>query len=204
MTETKNIIFDLGGVLLNIDFSKSVDAFEKLGIENFQHMFSQTIADELFKSLETGDLGEADFYAAIKKRTKIGVTNGEIADAWNALILNFRPASLGALEKLSSKYKLYLLSNTNSIHHDCFQKKITEEAGKPSLDNYFTKAWYSHKLGLRKPGAAIYEYVLENGNLLAAETLFIDDTWANIEAAQSLGFKTHHLQPTEKIEVILE
>jgi len=204
MTEIKNIIFDLGGVLLNIDFNKSIEAFEKLGIDNFEHMFSQTIADELFKSLETGNMGEDGFYTAIKKRTKTGVTDGEIADAWNALILNFRTESLEALEKLSAKYKLFLLSNTNSIHHTCFQKILTGETGKPSLDNYFTKAWYSHKLGLRKPGAAVYEYVLKDGNLLAAETLFIDDTWANIETAQSLGFKTHHLKPAEKIEDILE
>jgi glucose-1-phosphatase len=204
MTQTKNIIFDLGGVLLNIDFSKSVEAFGKLGIENFEHMFSQTMADELFKSLETGHVDETAFYESMKKRTRIGVTDAEIADAWNALILDFRPESLAALEKLSSNYKLFLLSNTNSIHHTCFQKILTRVTGKASLDGYFTKAWYSHKLGLRKPGSAIYEYILEEEKLRAWETLFIDDTWANIEAAQKLGFKTHHLLPGEKIENILQ
>ena len=87
MTETKNIIFDLGGVLLDIDFQKSIDAFKKLGIENFEDMFSQFKADALFEKLEIGSITEANFYSAIKSRTKTNISNAEIDGAWNALIL---------------------------------------------------------------------------------------------------------------------
>jgi glucose-1-phosphatase len=200
MAATKNIIFDLGGVLLDIDYQKTIVAFEKLGLKNFEVMFSQFKADELFEKLETGHISEADFYVAVKERTKIELTNEEIDNAWNALILNFRQASLDFLEKLSANYKLFLLSNTNSIHLKYFKKLFTQETGKPLLDAYFNKAWYSNEVGLRKPGAAIFEFVLQEENLKAGETLFIDDTLMNIETAQKLGFKTHHFLPTDKIE----
>jgi len=202
MTATKNIIFDLGGVLLDIDFKKSISAFEKLGVDNFEEMFSQLKADELFEKLETGKLTEEEFYAAIKKRTKTNITDKEIAGAWNALILDFRTESLDFLEWLAPRYHLYLLSNTNEIHLKYFQQVFRKQTGKPLLDVYFIKAWYSHKLGLRKPGAAIFEFVLDQENITAAETLFIDDTLINIETAQNMGFKTHHLKPGERIEFI--
>ena len=202
MTAIKNIIFDLGGVLLDIDYQKSIVAFEKLGLKNFEAMFSQIKADELFEKLETGHVSDADFYAAIKERTEIQLTNEEIDHAWNALILNFRKESLDLLIKLSANYKLYLLSNTNSIHLKYFKKLFTKKTGKPLLDNYFGKAWYSNEIGLRKPGKQIFEFILNQENINAGETLFIDDTLINIETAQKLGFKTHHLLPTERIEFL--
>ena len=202
MATTKNIIFDLGGVLLDIDYQKTIDAFKNLGILNFEEMFSQFKADELFEKLETGEVTEVDFYSAIKKRTGVPLKNEEIDHAWNALILNFRTQSLEVLEKLSATYKLYLLSNTNSIHLKYFKKLFTKETGKTLLDAYFVKAWYSNEVGLRKPGREIFEFVLQDENLQAAETLFIDDTFINIETAQKLGFKTHHLLPIEKIEML--
>lgn len=202
MAQTKNIIFDLGGVLLDLDFQKTIDAFEKLGLNDFGNMFSQFKADELFIKLETGHFNEPDFYEAIKKRTAKKISETEIDHAWNALILQFRIESLALLEKLATDHNLYLLSNTNSIHLKYFKQIFTKQTGKHSLDSYFSKAWYSNEVGLRKPGATIFEFVLKDGNLEAAETLFIDDTLANIEAAQKLGFKTHHLLPTERIELL--
>ena len=202
MTDTKNIIFDLGGVLLDIDFQKTIDAFKKLGIENFEEMFSQINADELFEKLETGSITEANFYSAIKSRTKTNISNAEIDGAWNALILKFRTESLQYLETLSKSYKLFLLSNTNSIHLQYFKQLFTAQTGKPLLDEYFIKAWYSNEVGLRKPGSEIFEFVLQEEKLIAGETLFIDDTLSNIETAQKMGFKTHHLLPTQKIELI--
>ena len=103
MATTKNIIFDLGGVLLDIDFQKSIDAFKGLGIENFEEMFSQFKADDLFEKLETGKIAEADFYEAIKQRTKLTISDADIDLAWNALILHFRTESLEVLEKLAGQ-----------------------------------------------------------------------------------------------------
>jgi putative hydrolase of the HAD superfamily len=202
MAATKNIIFDLGGVLLDIDYQKTIDAFEKLGVQHFEAMFSQFKADALFEKLETGHVSEADFYAAIKERTALQLTNEEIDNAWNALMLNFRTKSLEVLEKLAPDYSLYLLSNTNSIHLKYFKKIFTKATGKPLLDVYFAKTWYSNEVGLRKPGSEIFQFVLQEENLKAGETLFIDDTLINIETAENLGFKTHHFLPTERIELL--
>ena len=202
MAATKNIIFDLGGVLLDINYQNSIDAFKNVGIQNFEDMFSQFKADALFEKLETGELSEPDFYTAIKQRTLLTITNDQIDNAWNALILRFRTESLAELEKLAGRYKLYLLSNTNNIHLKYFKSLFTRETGKPLLDAYFTKAWYSSEVGLRKPGEQIFQFALQEENLVAAETLFIDDTLANIETAQKLGFKTHLLLPTERIEML--
>ncbi len=188
--------------MLDLDFKRTIDAFEKLGLQNFENMFSQFKADELFEKLETGRLTEADFYVAVKNRTTKEITEAAIDDAWNALILHFREESLALLEELAADYKLYLLSNTNSIHLKYFKKLFTDQTGKPLLDEYFNKAWYSNEVGLRKPGAEIFEFALKDENLLATETLFIDDTLINIETAQKLGFKTHHLLSTERIEML--
>lgn len=202
MHETKNIIFDLGGVLLDLDFQRSVDAFKKLGVENFDAMFSQFKADQLFEKLETGMISENEFYKKIRERTVQVITNADIDSAWNALILHFRIQSLAFLEKLEARYRIYLLSNTNSIHLRHFQKLFGRETGKPLLDVYFRKAWYSHEIRLRKPGARVFEYVLQQEKLRAAETFFIDDTVGNIETARRLGFKTHLLLPQERIEML--
>jgi putative hydrolase of the HAD superfamily len=202
MTQTKNIIFDLGGVLLDLDFQKTMNAFEKLGLDDFGNMFSQFNADELFIKLETGHVSESDFYEAIKKRTVKKITEKEINDAFNAMILDFRIESLALLEKLAANYKLFLLSNTNNIHLTFFKKLFTQQTAKPLLDDYFSKAWYSNEVGMRKPSAEIFEFVLKEEKLEPAETLFIDDTLINIETAQKLGIKTHHLLPSEKIEFL--
>jgi glucose-1-phosphatase len=200
MGAIKNIIFDLGGVLLDIDYQKTIDAFAQLGIPHFETMFSQFKADALFEKLETGQIAEEAFYMAIQQRTSAHLTHSEIEAAWNALILDFRTESLQVLDRLSKTHQLFLLSNTNHIHQRYFKELFRRQTGKPSLDAYFVKAWYSNEVGLRKPNADIYEYALQDGHLQPGKTVFIDDTLLNVEAARKLGIQSHHLLPGEKIE----
>lgn len=200
MSNIKNIIFDLGGVLLNIDYNKTIFAFTELGIGNFDKMFTQFHADELFIKMETGKISDEDFRETLKKATGGKVSDDQLDAAWNAMILTFRTESLTALEELSKKYSLFLLSNTNSIHLKYFQQVFIRDTGKPLLDGYFSKCWYSHLVGLRKPNDEIYEFALRDGDIAAGETIFIDDTIGNIEAAKQLGIKTHLLLPHERIE----
>ncbi len=200
MAAIKNIIFDLGGVLLNIGYNNTSIAFKNLGIENFDEMFSQFKSNDLFEKLETGNISEDDFYKEIKKASPVALTDREINTAWDAMLLDFRIDSLNFLETLKDKYNIYLLSNTNAIHHRAFAITYQLETGKVSLDDYFIKAYYSHIVGLRKPNADIYEFVLADGNMKREETLFIDDSINNIETAIKLGLKTHHLLAEERIE----
>jgi putative hydrolase of the HAD superfamily len=200
MTAIKNIIFDLGGVLLDIDTGRTNEAFAKLGVTDFKNNYSLQKADNLFDDLETGKLSEAGFYGGIRKISGLPLSDNDIRDAWNALILNFREESLQRLEQLKDRYSLYLLSNTNSIHYTAFQQNFKVQTGRPDFNDYFTKAWYSHLVGLRKPEKEIYSLALQEAGIIAEETLFIDDLLKNIEAASALSINTHHLQPGEKIE----
>lgn len=203
MPDIKNIIFDLGGVLLNIDYNKTISAFKELGIENFEDMFTQFKVNELFAQFEKGRISDEEFYMAIKGVIPHPVSNDEIDKAWNAMILSFRTETLVVLEELSLSHSLYLLSNTNSIHLRYFREVFIRDTGRPLLDSYFSKCWYSHLIGLRKPDADVYKFVLEDGNLPAGQTLFVDDTVDNIETAAGLGIKTHLLLPRERIENLL-
>ncbi len=200
MTTIKNIIFDLGGVLLDIEPAKTNAAFEQLGIADFKNNYSLHQADSLFDDLETGRADEATFYNGIRNIGSNTLTNGDIEAAWNALLLDFRMGSLSWINSNKTKYNFFLLSNTNAIHQKAFYRHFTLQTGLPDFNACFTKAYYSHQIGLRKPDAAIYNFVLANAGIAAAETIFIDDLLKNIEAATAAGLQTHHLQPHERIE----
>jgi glucose-1-phosphatase len=202
MPEIKNIIFDLGGVLIDVDYKKTINSFIELGIKNFEEMYSQVNANQLFESLETGKISESDFFEAIKKESITPLSNTQIETAWNAMLLDFHAESLSFLENISAKYKIFLLSNTNSIHQRCFNQVFTRDTGKHCLDNYFIKAYYSHLIHMRKPHLEIYNYVLKDAGIMAADTLFIDDSINNIEGAKKLGIQTHWLLPHERIETL--
>lgn len=199
MQQTKAIIFDLGGVLLDIDFKLSEKAFTELGVINFSDFFNQFHSNDLFRRLETG-MEDDLFYDDLRTATGLSLTNVQIKDAWNALLLDFRSESVAVLPQLKDKYELYLLSNTNEIHLQEFQRRY--EAWRPGqvFDDLFDAAYYSHRIGHRKPNASAFEYVLQKHGLIAAETIFIDDSINNIEAAQQLGLQTVHLKAGMKVE----
>lgn len=200
MEYIKNIVFDLGGVLLNIDTALTDLAFEKLGIRDFKNNYSLTKADRLFDDLEKGKVPETDFYDAIRQMSKLALEDDAIRHAWNALLLDFREESIQQLEKLAGKYRVYLLSNTNSIHHTAFHQRFISQFGGREFDSYFTKAYYSHQVGMRKPDSEIFHFLLSDAGIQPGETLFIDDLLKNITAAANEGIRTHHLNPGERIE----
>src|SRR5215212_9785464 len=116
MQNIKAIIFDFGGVILNIDFAKMNKAFTNLGIKDFDEMYSQQNADHLFRHLEEGKLNEQEFYDAFRRSAQLDLSNRQIKNAWNALLTGYREPALQTLKKIKHKYRLFLLSNTNSIH----------------------------------------------------------------------------------------
>lgn len=198
----KNIIFDLGGVLFNIDYHRPVQAFAALGYEGFEAMYSQAAANPLFEKLETGHISNQDFFEAMKQLAPQPVSTEQIQEAWNSILLGFRLPSMQYLLQLQQHYQLYLLSNTNAIHLIQIQDFCQKQTGLNSLDDFFTKAWYSNRVGLRKPNEDIYQFVLQDGGLLAQETLFIDDSAQNTVAAERLGIHSHLLKPNERIEAL--
>ncbi len=202
MSAIKNILFDLGDVLIDIDFQKVKVAFENLGITEFDKQFSQMTASRLFEDLETGKISDADFYASIQQQSKTSLSETDIKNAWNAILQDFRAESMQKLTDLKQTHRLFLLSNTNAIHLTEVNNILQRQLGISNLDVFFEKAYYSHVVGLRKPHREVFDYVLKDAGILAAETIFIDDTPPNIETAHQLGFSTHLLLKGERIETI--
>lgn len=190
---TKNIIFDLGGIFMNLDFSLTEQAFIDLGITQFPTMFTQHHSNNLFEQLETGQMSELEFYDAFRRETGSDLTNEQIKTAWNALLLDFPPERLDWLGRIGEEYRIYLFSNTNRIHYDAFVEILARENNCTDFDSYFIKAYYSHELGLRKPYTASFQKILEEQGLHPAETLFIDDTAKNLIGASEAGMQTIHL-----------
>ncbi len=197
------IIFDLGGVLLNLDFNKSFKAFEELGVPDFPAYFHQSHSNPLFANLEMGLIEPEAFYEAFQVATGIPATNLEIRSAWNAMLLDFREDSVAYLRSLKGNYRLFLLSNTNQIHLEAFRGTYHRTYGAHDFDVIFEKAWYSHELGMRKPGVAIYKEVIKIHGLNPAETLFVDDTAPNIEGAKEAGLQTLLLEKGMLIEQVM-
>ena len=193
MNEIKNIIFDFGGVFLNIDLNKTAEAFAAVGVNNFSSMYSLAEASILFEKLETGIISPEKFYDALRKETQTNLSDDEIKNAWNALLLNYPLERLEWLDAIKQKYNIYLFSNTNQIHQDEFTEIFFRQTGKRNFDDYFIKAWYSHKIKMRKPYPASFISLMQSENLNPAETLFADDTLKNIEGAVMAGLQVFHL-----------
>lgn len=193
MQPIKNIIFDLGGIFLDINYQLTKEAFINLGIKNFDDLFTQHHANDLFEDLEKGKISETTFYDLFRKEAGINLTNKEIKTAWNALLGGFPPERLDWLKKIKNKYSIYLFSNTNQIHYDAFMKIYEQETGESDFNKHFIKAYYSHTMGLRKPYPESFLHIINEQNLAPAETLFIDDTLKNIEGASAVGLQTIHL-----------
>lgn len=200
MQKIDAVIFDLGGVILDIDYNLTHNAFEKLGVGNFDTMYSQAEADRLFRDLETGHIKEANFYIEFNKCTGLSLSTSEIRDAWNAMLLTFRENSLVFLDEISSKYRLFLLSNTNEIHYNMFKTIYYGKRRDKAFENFFEKAYYSFDMGMRKPDNEIYKQVLMENNLNPQRTVFIDDSVQNVEAAAKVGIQTMLLKQGNYIE----
>jgi putative hydrolase of the HAD superfamily len=175
-------------------------AFEKLGVKNFDNFYTKESANPIFESLETGHISNEDFYAALQSHCRQGSTFKEIQHAWNEILLDFRRESVTHLVYLKQKYNLYLLSNTNAIHHAEFSEAYKLENNGRKFDDNFIKAYYSHQIQKRKPYPETYLHVLNDAGVIAKETLFIDDSLANIEGAAQAGLQTKMLLPSERIE----
>lgn len=190
----KNIIFDLGGVILNIDFALTVKAFEQLGLPDFAKYLSQLDIAPFLKKYETGEISHAEFIKGLQALSPKPLAEKEIVTAWNALLLDFPEERVAYLKELKDQYRIFLLSNTNALHHDEFQQRFHQLTGG-YLEDIFEKTYYSHTARMRKPHVDIYQLVIDENGLIPSETLFIDDTASNLDGAEEAGLRTLHLKP---------
>ncbi len=201
LTGIKNIIFDFGRVLLNIDPLQTQKGLMQLGYRP-DDASKGAKDDQVVIKLETGEISSEEFIDAVIKVVNEGATGEKIIEIWNAMLLDFPVAHVETLKKLREDYNLYLLSNSNQIHYDSYIKTF-REAHSFDLADLFDKMWFSFQVGMIKPDPAIFRYVLDDGGLKPGETLFIDDTLVHVEAARSAGMKAFHLSGDNDISNLL-
>ena len=193
----KNIIFDYGGVILDLDMPRCVNEFAKLGVKNMGHMYSMASQDELFVRLEKGLIEEDIFYESIRELLPNNPGNIEIEYAWNAMLGKMPKERIDLIDRLNkgSEYRTFLLSNTNGIHYRKYVRDLKKEFGFNDFSELFEKDYFSHKINMKKPDCEIFEFVLNDSGLKAEETLFIDDSPVNIKGAEALGIRSFLLPP---------
>jgi HAD superfamily hydrolase (TIGR01509 family) len=194
MKDVKNIIFDLGGVIMDIDVKRTLHAFSELGLKNIHEYFGHGFAASFFSDHEAGRISDEDFLKEIKNLLPGELSDKDVTDAWNALLLYFPPERIALLKALRKKFRLFLFSNTNAIHHQKFSE-IYRETFPGELEDLFEKAYFSHVLGHRKPETGGFELIIEENGLNPKETLFVDDAIMNVEGAIKSGLKGLYLPP---------
>jgi glucose-1-phosphatase len=190
----KNLIFDLGGVILDLSVDHTLTAFAELSRMPKQKVHGLYFSASGFLSYEKGSIDDTTFRNFVRETYAISAPDDAIDACWNAMLRGIPQVKLDLLMRLQNEFQVYLLSNTNAIHvHHINEVMLANGKEKRSLDTYFHKAYYSHRMGKRKPDADIFEQVLEENNLMPEQTLFLDDYDINIEGAKSLGIKTLHV-----------
>jgi putative hydrolase of the HAD superfamily len=197
-----NIIFDLGGVILDIDYNTSIEAFRKFGFkENFTDG-KLTYSDEIFYKFQTGKVTPDEFRGKIRAiLNNPGLKDNEIDDAWCAMIKKIPPQRLEILKRLREGHKIFLFSNTNKIHIDRLEAMFRAKHGT-SFASLFNNVFYSHEIHLAKPDVESFLKVIELSKITPAETLFIDDIKENAEGASKAGLVAHWLKKGEDISNI--
>lgn len=190
----KNIVFDWGGVLINIDYQATVNAFKALGVDNFDQHFAQAQQRELFDQLETGAISPDAFRKGIREEFGDFITDQQMDAAWGAMLLDIPSHRIETLKALRKKYRIFLLSNTNQIHEDQLMEGLNAALGFEFF-SLFEKVYLSHRVGMRKPHTAIFDLVVKENGLIKEETLFIDDSEQHVNGAVKAGLHAFHLQP---------
>jgi len=199
--DIKNIVFDLGGVILDVDYQRTIEAFKALGCENFDAHYTQAQQSGVFDDFEVGKIAPETFIESLRNLMPKDPREEQVAAAWNAMLLAWNLEKIDFIRSLKSRYNLYLFSNTNIIHKTHFEKTLREQIGIQPLDDLFIKAYYSHEFGKRKPEPESFQALLNENQLRAEETLFIDDTIQHVEGARKIGIQAIHLVSKSILEL---
>ena len=189
-----NIIFDLGGVILNIDYNLTIGAFKSLGLIDFEAKYSQLQQSDLFNQFERGEISDMEFRNGIRAQFEKELTDKEIDCAWNAMLLNLPEERIKLIKALSETKQIVLLSNTNRIHVESFESALSDEGQLCDFNSLFLKKYYSFEMGMRKPEKRIFNRVVEEMNFDPSQTLFIDDSPQHVEGAKAIGLKAMLLE----------
>ena len=194
----RNLMFDLGGVIIDLDRQSCVDTLVALGDSHADELLGLSMQKGEFMKLEEGKSSEADFYNEMRRRIGRPVSDNEITDAINELLIGIPVERLRLLRELKQHFKVMLLSNTNSIMFDTKIADCFAQEGL-SVSHYFDDIFLSYRLKACKPHAEIFEKVIAQAQIIPEETLFFDDSQQNLDTAAALGFKTYLVTPDRDI-----
>ncbi len=187
--DIQNIIFDLGGVLLNIDYNRTISSFKELGMTDFDNFFTQAAQSQIFDRLDKGSISPENFRKELREITGLNPTNHQIDEAWNAMLLDMPPERVTLLQHVRQNYRTFLLSNTNAIHYPVYMEYMLQTFGVTDLEHMFKKQYLSYQMGMRKPEKQIYDTVVSENDLDPQKTLFIDDSSQHVTGAREAGLK---------------
>ena len=200
----RNIIFDFGGVLFEIDYDLPAIAFEKLGFGDFKSFYTQAAQNPMFDLLETGKI-ENDKFLDFLNEFVPEASREQVLHAWNVILLRIMPNEVECVQKIrQSGIRTFLLSNTNAIHVAEFEQMIANTMDFELFKSAFEKIYYSNAIGIKKPHPETFLQVCEWNGLHPAETLFIDDSAQHVEGALQAGLHAYHLKPGERISELLK
>lgn len=188
----RNILFDLGGVILDINIQATLKRFYELGFPPELLQYPESMQTDVFFNYQTGKLDTLEFRNEIRKASGVNMSDEVFDEAWNAMLVGIPRERTRLIKTLSKRYRLYMLSNTSEMHARVFERMYLEAAGE-SMHEVFDKIYYSHEIGLHKPDREAWEYVIKDAGIKPEETLFLDDTIYNIKASQELGFQAIHI-----------
>ncbi|MDE6181453.1 MAG: HAD family phosphatase [Phocaeicola sp.] len=202
-SKIKNVVFDLGGVLINLDSDNCLNAFRKAGFQDIENQVGQLRREGLFSQFELGNIEPDEFREAIRKETNESLSDRKIDDMWNLMLLDIPREKLDLLLELRGHYMVYLLSNTNRIHWEYACEQMFSYRGF-RVNDFFEDTFLSFQMHKAKPDKDIYEQMMKEANILPEETLFIDDSEINCQAATALGINAHHYHIGEDLSSLFE
>ena len=200
----KTIIFDFGGVIIDIDPQITIQKLQELGFTDTGKFQSKEFIDDIVRKFERGIFTPEVFRKRLRDFLNMEITDQQIDDAWNALIYDIPAERIEVLEQVKKNYKMFLLSNSNELHYDIYVRDLQLRFGYREFDELFDKAYFSFDTHLSKPDPEAFEFILYQHELDPAKTLFIDDNEDNIKAARSLGIKTYQLNKPERVRDLFE
>ena len=201
--DIKAIIFDFGGVIMDIDHQRVEEAFKQLGIDNFDELYGRAKQSEIFQKLEKGEISAREFRDGIREILGRNLSDDVIDYTWNQIIIGYPDHRIKLINQLRDNYKMYILSNTNVIHYHHYIFMFHDQY-RYDFNTLFDNTFWSFKIGKRKPDRESFMHVFEKEDLDLHNTLFIDDTLKNIEAARKLNILATHLEPGKEVATLFE
>ena len=195
----KNIIFDLGGVILDLDFKQTFEAFDRLGAHHLEQWYSQNKQDPLFDQFDVGKITPSQFRKTLMQKLNITASDIAFDQAWNAMLLDLPKERLDLIKKLRKQYKVFLFSNTNDIHLKEIFNICQRQHGFNSFAGYFDKEYYSNIFGMKKPDPQAFLKLIHENHLLPQETVHIDDTMQHVLGAKQAGLHAIYLSKEQSI-----